>query len=51
MTTSSLDQLKDDALNSYIDFKPEHVRLIRDAADWDELDAILKQIVPQYNQQ
>ena len=49
MTTSSLDQLKDEAVNSYIDFTPSEVELIMGATSFDEFDNIMHALVAKYN--
>ena len=55
MTTSSpsnamLDELKNEATNSYIDFTPAEIELIKGAADFDEFDDIMHTLVAKYNE-
>ena len=51
MTTSSpnLNQLKDQALNSYIEFTPGERELIEGAKSFDEFDKIMHTLVAKYN--
>ena len=45
-----LDELKNEATNSYIDFTPAEIELIKGAADFDEFDDIMHTLVAKYNE-
>ena len=50
MTTSSLDKLKEEAVNSYIDFTPSEIELINSSKSFDEFDETMRLLVTKYNE-